>query len=276
METCRWCGGPISVEETICPHCGVRLRRQSTRCRQCREEIRDGLAVCPHCGEELGRRRIRWRLIGSLGGVVLVGILAYVLLFVVPLPANLPFLAPQPSPTPTEVILPPTETPTETPRPPTATPTRTPTFTPVITTTATTTREATATPGEAANPTATLTETPALEYGAPQLISPADGEEFGGSGARIQLDWEPVGILADDEWYSVSLSYVNRNGEVVREVVAWAKNEDIPLRVGEELYDVLGRDRVVTWAITVVSGVPGVGTELPISPPSEGWTFRWG
>jgi hypothetical protein len=280
METCRWCGGPISAEEAICPHCGVRLRRESTRCRQCREEIRDGLAVCPHCGEDLGKRRIRWKLIGSLGGVVLVGILVYVLLFVVPLPANLPFLVAQPSPTPTEVILPPTETPTETPRPPTATPTRTPTFTPVITATATLTSGTTATPAESANPTATPTaaptETPAVKYGAPQLTSPADGEQFRGSGARIQLDWEPVGILADDEWYSVSLSYVDRNGDVVREVVAWAKNEDIPLPVGEELYDVLGGDRVVTWAIRVVSGVPGAGTEAPVSPPSEGWTFRWG
>jgi hypothetical protein len=257
----------------------VRLRRESTRCPHCKEQIRDGLAVCPHCGEELGRRRIPWKLVGPLGAVVLVGILVYVLLSIVPLPANLPFTAAPPSPTPTEVILPPTETPTETPRPPTATPTTTATFTPVITASATVTREATATPVEAGNPTAiptvTPTETPLLKYAAPQLIGPVDGEQFNGSGARIELDWEPVGILDDDEWYSISLSYANRSGEAVDEVIAWVRNEGIPWRVGQERYDMLGGDRTVTWTIRVISGVPAAGTEVPISPSSESWTFRW-
>lgn len=279
METCRWCGGRVSGDDAICPHCGVRLRRESKRCRHCREEIRAGLAVCPYCGEELDKRRIRWKLIGSVLGVVLAGIIAYVLLFVAPVRANLPFGAVQPSPTATQMILPPTETPTETPRPPTATATATATFTPVITETVTVTRQATRTPAESQNPTTTAAVTPtgaaAFKYGAPQLTAPADGAQFSGSSARIQLDWEPVGSLAEDEWYSVSLSYENRTGDAVDEVVGWAKNEDIPWRIGADLYAALGADRTVIWRVRVISGVPGTGTEVPIGPSSESWTFRW-
>lgn len=279
MEICRWCGGAVSAKESVCPHCGARLRRESNPCPRCKREIRIGLAVCPHCGEELGRRRIPWKLIGSLGGVLLGAIVIYAFLSIVPLPINVPLVAAPPSPTPTEVIVPPTPTPSETPRPPTATPTATATYTPVLTATATVTIQATATPVESRRPTATVTvtatETPALKYAAPRLIGPVDGERFSGSGARIKLDWEPVGILADDEWYSISLSYANRNGQAVDGVLAWAKNEDIPWPVGEELYGVLGGDRTVTWTIRVVSGVPGGDTEVRISPPSESWAFRW-
>ena len=277
METCRWCGARVSPGDAVCPHCGVRIRRESTTCPRCKSEIRVGLAVCPHCGEELAKRRIPWKLIGSLGGIILAGIVLYALVFVVPLPANLPFVGVPPSPTPTEVILPPTATATETPRPPTVTPTAT--FTPTITVTATITAVATVTISASPSLTETLTvtptETPAFRYAAPQLLGPADGEQFSGSGAPIQLRWQPVEMLGDDEWYSIRLSYVDRNGERIDGIVAWAKNKDIPWPVGEDLYDVLGGDRMVNWSNAVVSGVPGAGEEVPVSPPSDTWMFRW-
>lgn len=282
METCRWCGAPISSEETVCPECGVRLRRESTRCPRCKEYIRADLAVCPHCGEELGKRRIPWKLISALGGIGLAAIVIYAVVSFVPLPINVPLVAAIPSPTATEALLPPTATSTATPRPPTETPTATATFTPVITATATITEVATVTPAEGESPapaetaTATPTETPAFRYPAPRLLAPVDGEAFSGSGERIELRWEPVGALAKDEYYSVRLSYVNKKGETVDGVVAWVRNEAIPWRVEETYYgDLSLQERGVGWQIRVVWDPDGDGLGEPISPPSDRWSFTW-
>lgn len=284
METCRWCGARILEGTTICPNCGARLRRESTNCPQCKREMRVGLAICPYCGEELGRRRIPWKLIAMLGGVALAAIVIYALLTILPLPVNLPLFAAPPSPTPTEVILPPTATPTDTPRPPTATPTATATFTPVITATATITAVATTAPVESPVPRETPiiapTEAPALKYHAPQLIGPEDETglpsdtppEFS-TGSAIELRWQPVGTLAEDEWYAVSMTYMDRNGEPA-ERVRWTK--ETIWSVGQGLHDLLGEDRAVSWNVKVVSDPTGSGEGVAISPPSETWTFRWG
>jgi RNA polymerase subunit RPABC4/transcription elongation factor Spt4 len=282
METCRWCGARVLEGTTVCPACGVRLRRESTDCPECKREIRVGLAVCPHCGEELAKRRIPWKLIGSLGGVALAAVVVYAAVSILPLPINLPFVAAPPSPTPTEVILPPTETPTETPRPPTAIPTATATFTPVITATATTV--GTATPVESPISTETLTatptEAPVVKYPAPQLIGPEDQTGWPpdrdllfSSGSIIELSWEPVGALAENEWYAVSLTYTDKNGEPARRD-RWTRDTTWP--VGQDLYELLGGDREVRWNIAVVWDRTGLGEGAPISPPSETRMFRWG
>ncbi len=284
MQSCRWCGAQVSEKDGVCPRCGARLRRESISCPRCKREIRAGLAVCPHCGEELGRKRIPWKIIGSLAVVVLAAIVIYAVSTIVPLPVDVPFVAGPPSPTPTEVILPPTATATETARPPTATRTATATFTPVITATATLTATATAPPSESPAPTETLTATlaatPGVKYAAPQLIEPEDETGWAPDdplkfsyGALIELKWEPVGALAEDEWYAVGLSYTDRNGELGL-WGAWTK--DTVWRVGDDLYDQLGGDRTVNWSITVVSDPVGAGQGVPISPTSETWMFRWG
>ncbi len=278
METCSWCGARIREGTTVCPRCGVRLRRESSRCPRCKREIRAGLAVCPHCGEELAKRRIPWKLVASLGGVALAAVVIYALRYFLPLPVNLALVSAPASPTPTEVILPPTPTPTETPRPPTATPTATVTFTPVITVTPTVTPTATSVTSSVPTetPTATPTQTPAFRYGVPQLLGPADGEEFSGSGEIIKLDWEPVATLGEDEWYSIRLGYVNRNAVRIDAVVAWARNKDIPWRVDPSYYeDASPNGRTFEWQITIVWDPDGDGQGQPISPPSETWMFRW-
>lgn len=274
MNTCRWCGARIPEGTTVCPRCGVRLRRESSRCRQCKRAIRVGLAVCPHCGEELAKRRIPWKFIASLGGVALAAVVIYALRYILPLPINLPLVTAPPSPTPTEVILPPTATPTETPRPPTPTPTATATFTPVITVTATITPTATSLASSlpTETPTATPTQTPEFRYGVPQLLAPADGEEFSGSGEIIKLNWEPVGTLGADEWYSISLTYTDKDGQT-QEKVNWVR--ETTWEVPPEHNDQVRGDRSVRWNITVVSGAAGSGEGVPISPPSETWMFRW-
>jgi hypothetical protein len=259
------------------------LRRENTTCPRCKEEIRAGLAVCPHCGEDLGRRRIPWRLVGSVGGLAVVAIVVYAVLTLVPLPFNVPFVAAAPTSTPTEIILPPTATFTATPRPPTATPTATATYTPVITETATVTATATLTATVAPSPvqtaTPTPTETPAFAFAAPQLLGPADERDLPEGqfnisyGTAIELTWEPVGVLAGDQYYSVSVSYENRDGQT-REEVNWVKEPSFV--VPQEWYDRLGADREVDWNVTVVSGTPGTSDSSPLSPASETWMFRWG
>jgi hypothetical protein len=283
MESCRWCGAPISSKDVVCSRCGARLRRENVTCRRCRREIRAGLAVCPHCGEDLMRRRGPWKLIGSLLGIVVVAGAAYVILTMVPLPFRLPFVAAAPTPTPTEVILPPTPTATATTRPPTATPTATATFTPIITETVTVTATATLTatvaPEAVETPTPTPTETPEFVYAAPRLVGPADESDLPDGqfkityGAVIKLSWEPVGVLAGDQYYAVSVSYEHRDGQT-REQVNWVKASsfDVP----QEWYDGLGGQRRVYWSVTVVSGTPGTDDSSPLSPTSETWMFRWG
>jgi RNA polymerase subunit RPABC4/transcription elongation factor Spt4 len=296
MESCRWCGAPVSPKDVVCPRCGVRLRRESSTCRRCKREIRSGLAVCPHCGEDLLRRRVPWKLFGSVGGVLGAAVLVYLVLAFVPLPFQLPFSPAAPTATPTEVILPPTPTYTATPWPPTATPTRTATPTQVITQTATSeaspTREVTITATSVVTPTFTAevaetataspvpTETPGLKYPAPKLIEPEDQSNWApdhplvfSEGAHIELKWEAVGTLGGNEYYSVELAYVDRDtGPDLR--VAWVK-ENTWLVPGD-LYERLGQDRTVEWSVTVVSGTPGTGQRTAISPASEAWIFRWG
>jgi len=283
MESCRWCGAPISSKEVVCSRCGARLRRENVACRRCKREIRAGLAVCPHCGEDLARRRMPWKLIGSVGGIALAAVVVYVVLTLVPLPFGLPFVAAAPTFTPTEVILPPTPTSTATPRPPTATPRATATFTPIITATVTVTATATLTstvsPGPVQTLTPTPTETPEFAYAAPQLLGPADeGDLPEGQfnityGTIIKLTWQPVGVLAEDQYYSVSVSYEHSDGQT-REQVNWVKKSSF--EVPQEWHDGLGGDRGLYWNVTVVSGTPGTNDSSPLSPVSETWMFRWG
>jgi len=108
------------------------------------------------------------------------------------------------------------------------------------------------------------------------LLAPADGQEFAGSGETITLDWQPVAMLGEDEWYEIRLSYVNKNGETVDEVVAWAKNEDIAWPLDPAYFDALSLDeRGIGWEITIVWDPDGDGLGQPVSPPSEIWVFDW-
>jgi predicted nucleic acid-binding Zn ribbon protein len=289
MDSCRWCGASISPRDAVCSRCGARLRRESATCPRCGKEIRSGLVVCPHCGEELLRRRVPWKLFGSLVGLALAAVVVYLVLTMVPLPFDLPFVAAAPTTTPTEVILPPTPTWTATPRPPTATATATATLTPIITATVTVSATATFSPTGTLSPaetatatpaaTSTPTESPGFAYAAPRLVEPADESDLPEGqfnltfGSIIKLTWEPVGTLAEDEWYSVRVTYETRNGQT-REQVNWVKQTS--WAVPREWYDEVGDDRGVYWSVTVVSGTPGTDESVQLSPASETWMFRWG
>ena len=87
------------------------------------------------------------------------------------------------------------------------------------------------------------------------------------------MKWGPVGTLAEDEWYAVDLTYVNRDGAPAI-TGGWVK--ETTWLVPSDLYELLGGDREVDWTVTVVSGTPGSGAGTPVSLPSETWMFRWG
>jgi len=304
MESCRWCGASVSPKDVLCPRCGARLRRESSTCRRCRKEIRSGLAVCPHCGEDLLRRSVPWKLIGSVGGVFGAAVLVYLVLAFVPLPFQLPLLTSAPIATATEVILPPTPTGTATPRRPTATPTRRATATPVITETATleaspthtvtvtatsvvtptftaeVAETATFSPRPTGTPAAYPTEVVGYGYAAPQLLRPADETDLPenqfnfSNGSDIDLAWEPVDSLGENQWYELSVTYTGLDGRQSAQV-NWTKGTSF--RVPLEWHDhIMGGEREVYWRVTVVSGTPGTGAGRAISPASETWMFRWG
>ncbi len=277
---CRWCGASIPDEAKICSNCQARLKREVRRCPYCKEEIRVGLSLCPHCGYELGRRRLSWWLAIGVSGAVLAmaGLAVYFLPLNLP-SLSLPTLVSIASPTPMEVFLPPTATPEPPTPPPTETATPVPP-TPTATATPTETALPTATPTRVpptSTPTPTPTEPPAFKYEAPHLITPVDQAEFRGINTEIRLQWEPVGSLAEDELYTISVRFVGREGQIeyrgdrVREKTTW--------RVPEEYHNIASlTERTFEWDITVVREVinPDGSVEgIPLSPTSETRVFYW-
>jgi tetratricopeptide (TPR) repeat protein/predicted Ser/Thr protein kinase len=120
-------------------------------------------------------------------------------------------------------------------------------------------------------------ETPApalLKYAAPTLAGPAENELFRGEYTVITLEWEPVGILAEDEYYDITvMHYVGEEtrywGGAVRET-QW----QVPVEAG---LGEAANDRFYWW-VTVrrANTAPGAGQiDLPLSPRSDTWSFRW-
>jgi hypothetical protein len=186
--------------------------------------------------------------------------------------------APVPSAAPTETATStPPLSPTETPLP-TATDTPAATATPVvIVVTATPTPEppATDTPVPTDTPSAqapaapTATPQPAFKYPAPSVIEPKDKSVA--SGSVLYLKWQPVGPLADDEWYAVRLVF-NEQGQPVYEG-GDIKETDwlVPERF---YYRADGPDLQYRWFVFVERQNPD-GSATQLSPESSANVFRW-
>ena len=114
---------------------------------------------------------------------------------------------PPPTPTATSTS---TATPTATLTPTyTPTPSRTPSPTPSPSPTPTDTPMP-LTPSATPMPEVAPTPTPAFLFAPPQLLGPEDGKNFeGGAEFPIRLRWQPVGQLADNQWYVVSLRFLS-------------------------------------------------------------------
>jgi len=75
---------------------------------------------------------------------------------------------------------------------------------------------ATSTPQPPPTSTPPPTETPtvAMKFDAPVLVNPAENQRYsGGDGAQIELRWESVGALAEDEEYVVYVGAVRGDGD---------------------------------------------------------------
>ena len=191
-----------------------------------------------------------------------------------PYPTYPPYLTPATSGVPLTLTIA-TDTPTSTPIPPTPTPTETPmpTPTPIIIVVA-------ATPAPTPLPiiivvTATPAPTP-TPFPAPRLTGPENEHEFfEGDAARIILQWEPVGPLAENEWYQVVLSFFKLGG------IQYAGNR---LKESEWLvpdyfhYQADRPERAYYWNVIVIQvdkDPNGNERSIQRSPPSETWTFYW-
>jgi RNA polymerase subunit RPABC4/transcription elongation factor Spt4 len=288
---CKKCGTKVRPGLIICPECGARLRVSTgeVRCLHCSQLASAALTVCPHCGAEL--RHSVWskvlRLVAILAGLSLglvllpvfsrgltevklaSGAFPRVKLPSVDLP-GLSFLIPSPTSTST-----PTVTPTVTRRP-TYTPTATRTTTPTATSTAMPTEVGSPTP-ETPTPTSTLaaTATPTLVFVAPRLLGPQDGTLFVGEAEKIVLRWESMGVLAEDEWYAVSLRYL-QDGQLQYSGNRVKENKwQLPVEFFFAKAD--PPERAYQWDVTVIrveSGPKGE-TDTDISAGSESWTFYW-
>jgi serine/threonine-protein kinase len=162
-----------------------------------------------------------------------------------PVPATPTRARPTSTPTPTSTATQqalPTATHTSTPMP-TATATATPTASPTLT--------ATASPTAAPTATAAPSPTPTLEIGlrpAPRLIAPADGTSFSGWNAEVNLQWESVGALAEDEYYVVRIPYDSAGG--VAEF--WRRETTFRVPPNFSLVEVGFPDRHYNWTVQVM------------------------
>ncbi len=112
-------------------------------------------------------------------------------------------------------------------------------------------------------------------YPAPRLLGPAVGVQFEGQFTAIYLSWEPVGILAEDEYYDVTIRYFVGSearywGSGIHKETRWR----VPVEAG---YGVAGGDEF-TWWVTVRRDEPSPlheNVHVPLSEPSETRIFYW-
>jgi hypothetical protein len=101
------------------------------------------------------------------------------------------------------------------------------------------------------------------------LLWPEDGSTV--PGVINILEWEPVGSLADNEWYAVRLIF-RQQGELVYE----GDRVQVPeWRVPERLYyQADGPALAYEWYVFVERDNPD-GSVTQLSPESEARVFRW-
>jgi LysM repeat protein/predicted nucleic acid-binding Zn ribbon protein len=134
----------------------------------------------------------------------------------------------------------------------------------------------TATPTPTLTAAPTLTSTPGPSYPAPVLLSPRDGASFSGPDTAILLTWASVGILDEDQWYTVRL---RRSGTIAEQLpLVWTKATS--WRVPTNLYVAgLNPAQQFTWQVTIMqhSGEDEDGrwTGEALSPSSGTRTFTW-
>jgi tetratricopeptide (TPR) repeat protein len=123
-------------------------------------------------------------------------------------------------------------------------------------------------------PAAMPTPTSAFKYPAPTLVGPEDGAHFSGEFVPVVLEWQPIGNLAADEYYDVTvMHYVGDEprywGAPVRET-SWR----VPVEAG---FGQAGNDRFKWWVtVRKTDTAPGPDRlDQGLSPSSEVRVFYW-
>ncbi len=158
----------------------------------------------------------------------------------------------------------PTPTPTETPTP---TPTETPTLTPTPVWPTWTPRPKT---------TPTDTPTPAPTLAPPTLQEPQDGSPFNGEKSIIKLVWSSGYTLKPNECFLVVVRYIRQGAEETRQVCI----QNSYWIVDSALYPLADQatERAYHWSVRLVrreTDADGNEVYVPLSPPSEEWSFHW-
>ncbi len=135
----------------------------------------------------------------------------------------------------------------------------------------------TETPGIGGLPTPTVLSS--LTYPAPLLLGPSDGQEFREEDAElpILLNWLSVGLLAEEDWYSVTLRYVeSEEGEQEIVELTKANSYHAPVELRPPLE---AQSHLFEWEVEVVrlieTGVEGTPEAMPIGRASETRAFYW-
>lgn len=268
---CRHCGTSSSPGLRVCPACGEPLQREWLRPLALSVAIVVGLVLGLLVGPSLYRtvRRfqpaVAWTTVQAAASAVPV---------LVEVPSLTPSLTPSITPTPSQTPTP-TPTPSLTPTPTsTPTPTTTPSPVPTGTHTPTPTRAwPTWTP---VRPTATLTPVPAPTVDAPTLVEPEDGSSFDGDKAIIRLGWNSNHTLGRDDCYLVTVRWTQGGAPASTQSCL----QETMLFVDKALYLQADQEtgRTYRWSARVArktSGADGAGGYVPLSPPSEEWSFSW-
>jgi tetratricopeptide (TPR) repeat protein len=116
---------------------------------------------------------------------------------------------------------------------------------------------------------------PTYKYAAPALVSPQNESVFQGQLTEIVLKWDPVGSLASDEYYDVTVMHYQADKPQYWGGSVDATEWQVPPEAG---YANAANDRFFWW-VTVrrknTASGPGQ-LDLAVSPPSDTRTFYWG
>jgi outer membrane protein assembly factor BamD (BamD/ComL family) len=128
------------------------------------------------------------------------------------------------------------------------------------------------TPTREATPTV---EPVRIKYRKPQLISPVDDIIFAGEFSQVLLEWEPIGALAEDEYYDLTIMYLFADEPKYTGSTRTRENQiqlSTDIGVGE------AADDRFYWWVTVRkdnSAPTSDSLDLPLSPRSDAKTFVW-
>jgi LysM repeat protein len=123
-------------------------------------------------------------------------------------------------------------------------------------------------------PVPTATPTPGAPFPAPRPLYPAQNAPLLTEEAVV-LQWASSGILAEDEWYAISLRYLGqRAGGQPSEIVVYTRITS--WRVPEQWApDPQASERRFEWRVQVVRRSELGESPAPLSVPSELRKFRW-